>query len=138
MTAEMAASVAQKVSRQQIAFMLLCLARFMVILDASIVNVALPSIQSDFGFSTQTLRWVVSIYSLTFGGLLLSGRAGDLFGRQRIPTPADQEARRRESYPQTTGRGREWTALSARRKAETMSGNKLKTLPIGDSLRLFV
>ena len=75
----------QKVSQQKIAFMLLCLARFMVILDASIVNVALPSIQRSFGFSTQTLQWVVSIYSLTFGGfLLLSGRAGDLFGRQRI------------------------------------------------------
>ena len=84
-TAEMTASVAQKVSRQPIAFMLLCLARFMVILDASIVNVALPSIQSDLGFSTQTLQWVVSIYSLTFGGfLLISGRAGDLFGRQRM------------------------------------------------------
>jgi EmrB/QacA subfamily drug resistance transporter len=85
MTTEATISITQDASRQRIAFMLLCLARFMVILDASIVNVALPSIQNDFHFSTQTLQWVVSIYSLTFGGfLLLSGRAGDLFGRQRI------------------------------------------------------
>jgi EmrB/QacA subfamily drug resistance transporter len=57
----------------------------MVILDASIVNVALPSMQRDFGLSTATLQWVVSIYSLTFGSfLLLSGRAGDLFGRRKL------------------------------------------------------
>ncbi|GCE29022.1 MFS transporter [Dictyobacter alpinus] len=61
---------------------LLCTAQFMVVLDFSIVNVALPSIQHDLGFSTQQLQWVISAYSLTFGGLLLlGGRAGDLFGR---------------------------------------------------------
>ncbi len=75
----------QDVQSQRFAFALLCLARFMVILDASIVNVALPSMQRDFGFSTATLQWIVSIYSLTFGSfLLLSGRAGDLFGRRRL------------------------------------------------------
>ncbi|QBD76663.1 DHA2 family efflux MFS transporter permease subunit [Ktedonosporobacter rubrisoli] len=75
----------QGIQKQHLAFVLLCLARFMVILDASIVNVALPSMQHDFGLSTADLQWVVSIYSLTFGSfLLLSGRAGDLFGRRRL------------------------------------------------------
>jgi EmrB/QacA subfamily drug resistance transporter len=61
------------------------IAYLMVILDVSIVNVALPSIQSDLGFTTEDLQWVVSGYALTFGGfLLLGGRAGDLLGRRRI------------------------------------------------------
>ena len=61
------------------------LAQFMVILDATIVNVALPSIQRGLGFSTGTLQWVVNSYTLTFGGfLMLGGRAGDLFGRKRL------------------------------------------------------
>src|ERR1700736_2622897 len=61
------------------------LAQFMVILDATIVNVALPSIQHGLGFSTGTLQWVVNSYTLTFGGfLMLGGRAGDLFGRKRL------------------------------------------------------
>jgi EmrB/QacA subfamily drug resistance transporter len=62
---------------------LLCSAQFMVVLDFSIVNVALPSIQHDLGFSAQNLQWIISAYSLTFGGLLLlGGRAGDLFGKR--------------------------------------------------------
>jgi EmrB/QacA subfamily drug resistance transporter len=57
----------------------------MVVLDISIVNVALPSIQADLGFSTEDLQWVVSGYALTFGGfLLLGGRAGDLLGRRIV------------------------------------------------------
>ena len=57
----------------------------MVILDATIVNVALPSIQRDLGFSATDLQWVVNAYTLPFGGfLLLGGRAGDLVGRKRI------------------------------------------------------
>ncbi|GLV55313.1 MFS transporter [Dictyobacter sp. S3.2.2.5] len=64
---------------------LLCMAQFMVVLDFSIVNVALPSMQKDLAMSTQNLQWVVSAYSLTFGGfLLLGGRASDLFGRRRL------------------------------------------------------
>jgi EmrB/QacA subfamily drug resistance transporter len=64
---------------------LLCGAFFMVILDASIVFVALPSIAADLGFSEQGLQWVVSAYALTFGGLLLlGGRAADLLGRRRV------------------------------------------------------
>jgi EmrB/QacA subfamily drug resistance transporter len=64
---------------------IVCLAQFMVVLDISIVNVALPSIQKDLGFSAGNLQWVVTAYSLTFGGLLLlGGRLADLFGRRRI------------------------------------------------------
>jgi EmrB/QacA subfamily drug resistance transporter len=64
---------------------LLCGAFFMVILDASIVFVALPSIGADLGFSEQGLQWVVSAYALTFGGLLLlGGRAADVLGRRRV------------------------------------------------------
>jgi EmrB/QacA subfamily drug resistance transporter len=64
---------------------LVCMAQFMVILDATIVNVALPSIQEDLNMSDADLQWVVNAYALTFGGfLLLGGRAGDLIGRKRI------------------------------------------------------
>ncbi len=67
------------------ALAVLGVAYLMVVLDVSIVNVALPSIQTDLGFSTEDLQWVVSGYSLTFGGfLLLGGRAGDLLGRRRL------------------------------------------------------
>jgi EmrB/QacA subfamily drug resistance transporter len=67
------------------ALALLCGAFFMVILDAAIVTVALPSIQEDLAFSAQGLQWVVSAYALTFAGLLLlGGRAADLLGRRRV------------------------------------------------------
>jgi EmrB/QacA subfamily drug resistance transporter len=67
------------------ALALLCGAFFMVILDAAIVIVALPSIKADLGFSDQGLQWVLSAYALTFGGLLLlGGRAADLLGRRRV------------------------------------------------------
>jgi EmrB/QacA subfamily drug resistance transporter len=67
------------------ALALLCGAFFMVILDAAIVVVALPSIETDLGFSAQTLQWVLSAYALTFAGLLLlGGRAADLLGRRRL------------------------------------------------------
>jgi EmrB/QacA subfamily drug resistance transporter len=63
----------------------LSVAYLMVVLDVSIVNVALPSIQKSLGFSTSGLEWVVSGYALTFGGfLLLGGRSGDLLGRRRV------------------------------------------------------
>jgi EmrB/QacA subfamily drug resistance transporter len=68
-----------------IILVIVCLAQFMVVLDVSIVNVALPSIQEDLGFSAASLQWVVTAYALTFGGLLLlGGRLADLFGRRRI------------------------------------------------------
>ena len=64
---------------------IVCIGQFMVVLDASIVNVALPSIQRDLHFSTSNLQWIVNAYTLTFAGfLLLGGRAADLFGRRRI------------------------------------------------------
>src|SRR6266550_6966355 len=64
---------------------LVCLGQFMVVLDISIVNVALPSIQTDLGFSASGLQWVVNAYTLTFAGfLLLGGRTADLFGRRRM------------------------------------------------------
>src|SRR5665213_3123289 len=64
---------------------LVCIAQFMVILDATIVNVALPSIQHGLHFSATSLQWIVNAYALVFGGfLLLGGRASDLFGRQRL------------------------------------------------------
>ena len=64
---------------------LVCIAQFMVVLDATVVNVALPSIQKDLGFSYSSLQWIVNGYTLVFGGfLLLGGRASDLLGRQRL------------------------------------------------------
>src|SRR5918995_2203081 len=67
------------------ALAVLGIAYLMVVLDVSIVNVALPSIQTDLGFAPEDLQWVVSGYALTFGGfLLLGGRAGDLLGRRTI------------------------------------------------------
>src|ERR1044071_1644383 len=64
---------------------IICLAQFMVILDATIVNVALPSIQKDLGLSEANLQWIINSYTLVFGGfLLLGGRAGDLLGRKRV------------------------------------------------------
>jgi EmrB/QacA subfamily drug resistance transporter len=65
--------------------LVVCLGQFMVILDVSIVNVALPSIKDSLGFSTNGLQWVLNAYTLTFAGfLLLGGRAADLFGRRRM------------------------------------------------------
>lgn len=64
---------------------LLALAQFMVVLDVSIVNVALPAIQKAFHMSQSNLQWIVTAYTLAFGGfLLLGGRAADLFGRRRM------------------------------------------------------
>jgi len=68
-----------------LALTLICIVQFMTILDIAIVNVALPSIQGDLGFSQENLQWVISAYALVFGGfLLLGGRLGDRLGRRRI------------------------------------------------------
>src|SRR4051794_10457106 len=68
-----------------LALYVLCLGDLMIVLDTTIVNVALPSIQADLGFSGTSLAWVVNAYLLTFGGfLLLGGRLGDLFGHRRL------------------------------------------------------
>lgn len=79
-----AAAKTNKQTSHWLILILLALAQFMVILDVSIVNVALPSIQRAFGMSQSSLQWIVTAYSLTFGGfLLLGGRNADLFGRRR-------------------------------------------------------
>jgi EmrB/QacA subfamily drug resistance transporter len=68
-----------------LALIILCLGDLMIVLDSTIVNVALPSIRSDLGFSQTSLAWVVNAYLLTFGGfLLLGGRLGDIFGHRRL------------------------------------------------------
>jgi EmrB/QacA subfamily drug resistance transporter len=68
-----------------LALVVLCVGMLMIILDSTIVNVALPSIEADLGFSQSSLAWVVNAYLIAFGGLLLlAGRLGDLIGRRRI------------------------------------------------------
>jgi EmrB/QacA subfamily drug resistance transporter len=68
-----------------VALLVLCLGDLMIVLDTTIVNVALPSIKSDLGFTDTSLAWVVNAYMLVFGGfLLLGGRLGDLFGHRRL------------------------------------------------------
>src|SRR5256714_1830279 len=76
-----------KTSEQQrwVALIVLCVGMLMIVLDATIVNVALPSIQGELGFSQSSLAWVVNAYLIAFGGLLLlAGRLGDLLGRRHI------------------------------------------------------
>src|SRR5438046_3504214 len=68
-----------------VVLVVVCLAQFMVVLDATIVNVALPHIQTSLGFTEASLQWVINAYTLVFAGfLLLGGRAGDLLGRKRL------------------------------------------------------
>src|ERR1700754_3685111 len=67
------------------ALALIVAAQFMVVLDVAIVNVALPSIKDDLHFSQENLQWVITAYSILFGGvLLLGGRMADLLGRRRL------------------------------------------------------
>src|SRR3954462_13589704 len=86
MLRSVAASPTQSTDRSRwIALVVLCVGMLMIILDQTIVNVALSSIQRDLGFSQSTLAWVVNAYLIAFGGLLLlAGRVGDLIGRRRI------------------------------------------------------
>src|SRR6476659_4887824 len=68
-----------------LALLVVCLGDLMIVLDVTIVGVALPSIREDLGFSETSLAWVVNAYLLTFGGfLLLGGRLGDLFGHRKL------------------------------------------------------
>jgi EmrB/QacA subfamily drug resistance transporter len=77
--------MAKNATNPWVVLVLICFAQFMVILDATIVNVALPSIQKDLQLSEGNLQWIVNAYTLVFGGfLLLGGRAGDLLGRKRL------------------------------------------------------
>src|SRR3989441_1737112 len=71
--------------RRWIALVVVCFGQLMIVLDTTIVNVALPSIQKDLGFSQANLTWVVNGYSISYGGfVLLAGRLGDLVGRKRV------------------------------------------------------
>src|SRR3712207_1162005 len=68
-----------------IALHVLCVGMLMIVLDATVVNVALPAIQDDLGFTASSLAWVVNAYLIAFGGLLLlAGRLGDLIGRRTV------------------------------------------------------
>jgi EmrB/QacA subfamily drug resistance transporter len=81
----MSATTQAHTDRRWLVLVIACLAQFMVVLDATIVNVALPSIQRGLDFSNSDLQWVVNAYTLVFGGfLLLGGRAADLIGRKRL------------------------------------------------------
>src|SRR5215216_4022879 len=72
-------------NRRWATLMIVCFAQLMIVLDVTIVNVALPAIQSDLGFSQANLTWVVNGFLVTFGSLLLlAGRLGDLIGRKRV------------------------------------------------------
>src|SRR5215211_4711532 len=85
MTADVTPPPVTEDRNRWIALVVLCAGFLMIILDATIVNVALPSIQDDLGFSQASLAWVVNAYLIAFGGLLLlAGRLGDLIGRRRI------------------------------------------------------
>jgi EmrB/QacA subfamily drug resistance transporter len=78
-------AMAAEDTRRRLALYVLCVGMLMIVLDATIVNVALPSIQEDLGFSQSNLAWVVNAYLIAFGGLLLlAGRIGDLIGQRRI------------------------------------------------------
>ena len=71
--------------RRWITLVIVCMAQLMIVLDVTIVNVALPAIQGDLGFSQSNLTWIVNGFLITFGSLLLlAGRLGDLLGRKRV------------------------------------------------------
>lgn len=74
-----------RLSQRSLVLLVVCTAQCIVVLDSTVVNVALPSIQRDLGFSRESLQWVINAYILTFGGfLLLGGRTADLMGRRRV------------------------------------------------------
>jgi MFS family permease len=90
--------------RRWLALYVLCVGMLMIVLDATIVNVALPTIQEDLGFSQSDLAWVVNAYLIAFGGLL-SGRIGDLIGQRRIfLTASPSSSARRFSAPSPKAR----------------------------------
>src|SRR5574337_104387 len=84
-TAVSQTTVVSRRDRRWLAFGVLCLGALMIVLDTTIVNVALPSIRESLGFTETSLAWVVNAYLLTFGGfLLLGGRLGDLYGHRPL------------------------------------------------------
>ena len=98
-----------------VALVVLCIGMLMIVLDATVVNVALPSIQDDLGFSQAGLAWVVNAYLIAFGGLLLlAGRLGDLVGRRSLSwwasgsSPSLRCVRPREEPGAPGGGARKW------------------------------
>jgi len=78
-------SISEVTTRGGPVLALLCSAQFLLVLDVTIVAVTLPTVRSDLGFTPAGLQWVISAYTLAFGGLLVAaGRAGDVFGRRRL------------------------------------------------------
>ena len=117
-----------------LALFVLCLGTLMIVLDTTIVNVALPSIRDDLGFSQTSLAWVVNAYLLTFGGfLLLGGRLGDLFGHRRLFLDRHlalharlarlRARRRRRGCSSPRGRCRASAARSSRRSSLSLMMN---------------
>ena len=97
-----------------LALLIVCLGDLMIVLDVTIVGVALPSIQEDLGFSETSLAWVVNAYLLTFGGfLLLGGRLGDLFGHRRLFLARDR-ALHRSRRSRAASRARRRRSIGAR------------------------
>src|SRR5262245_64896584 len=85
MLPEREASAEANSRRRWLALAVIVAAQFMVVLDVAIVNVALPSIKTDLGFTQESLQWVITAYAIMFGGvLLLGGRMADLLGRRRL------------------------------------------------------
>src|SRR5271168_1870660 len=79
------ANLTQGSNRRWIALVIVCLGQLMIVLDTTIVNVALPQIQHDLHFTQANLTWVLNAYLITYGSfLLLAGRLGDLIGRKRV------------------------------------------------------
>ena len=105
--------------RRWIALIVLCLGDLVIVLDATMVNVALPSIREDLGFSQTSLAWVVNAYLLTFGGfLLLAGRLGVLFGHRKLFLTGIARRRSREGCSGRSRRPRSLrTARAPRRSA---------------------
>ena len=98
-TSEQNPVAAPRATRKQLVLAVCCVSQFMVILDLSIVNVALPNIQEGLRFSSADLQWVIDAYAIVFAGfLMLAGRAADLFGQRRtfaLSPTGDVVARRR-------------------------------------------
>ncbi len=102
--------------RGKLTLALLCAVAFLDFIDASIVNLALPSIRHDLHFSVQGLQWVLSGYLLTYGGfMLLGGRAGDLLGRRRIWSPGQRCSGSRHSPAGSPAARACWLAPASRR-----------------------
>ena len=100
-------TAAARVARPGLVLLLACVAQFMLLVDDTITNVALPTIAADLGFSESSLSWVVNAYLLTFGGfLLIGGRLADRFGPRRLFTRRARRLRARlrrlRSCDQTT------------------------------------